>query len=377
LEEKIMCRRILLMFLLALALAPPRDAAAEIRIGFAYPLSGSLAASGERNRIAAAMAVRDLNREGGVLGEKLALIVADDACGIEQAVAAARKLIDAGVRLVVGHACSHSSLMAAGIYDAADVLMISPSSTHPRLTEEGRGNVFRLIGRDDEQGDLAGDLLADRFAEEKIAILHDGSVYGEGLAAQTRHRLRQRGVGEALYGAYQPGAMDYATLVARLRQAGVDVLYIGGYGPDAGRILRTARERGDDLQMIGGDGLGMDEFWMAAGAAGKGTIFSDLRDASALPDAAAVLARFEDWGLEPRTNGLGAYAAVQVWAQAVERAGSAEPAAVAAMLRRGRFESVLGKIAFDDKGDLEGAAWQWQVWRNGRSMPLDHLLARQ
>jgi branched-chain amino acid transport system substrate-binding protein len=372
-----MFRRILILFLLALALAPPHHAEAEIRIGFASHLSGPYAASGARNRIAAAMAVRDLNRKGGVLGEKLALIAADDACGIEQAVAAARKLVDAGVRLVVGHACSHSSLMAAGIYETADVLMISPSSTHPRLTEEGRGNVFRLVGRDDEQGDLAGDLLADRFAGQKIAILHDDSVYGEGLAARTRHRLRQHGVGEALYGAYESGAKDHSTLVARLQSAGIDVLYIGGSGPDAGLILRTARERGDDLQLIGGDGLGMDEFWMIAGSTGNGTIFSSRRDATALPEAAAILARFEERGLEPRTNGLGSYAAVQVWAQAVERAESLRPAAVAAMLRRGRFDSVLGPVAFDDKGDLEGAGWQWQVWRNQDSVPLDQLLAWQ
>jgi branched-chain amino acid transport system substrate-binding protein len=372
-----MFRRIPMLFLLALALAPPTHAEAEIRIGFASHLSGPYATSGARNRIAAAMAIRDLNRKGGVLGEKLALIVADDACGIEPAVTAARKLIDAGVRLVVGHACSHSSLMAAGIYETADILMISPSSTHPRLTEEGRGNVFRLTGRDDEQGDLAGNLLADRFAGQKIAILHDGTVYGEGLAFRTRRRLRQRGVGEALFGAYEPGAADYGALVTRLQRARVDVLYIGGSGPDAGQILRTARERGDDLRLIGGDGLGMDEFWTVAGAAGNGTIFTSRRDATALPAAAAILARFEERGLEPRTNGLSSYAAVQVWAQAAERAESLEPAAVAAMLRRGRFDSVLGPVAFNDKGDLEGAVWRWHVWRDRRSEPLDQLLAWQ
>lgn len=372
-----MCRRVLLLFLLALALAPPRQAGADITIGFAGPLSGSFAVSGLRNRVAAAMVVDALNLDGGVLGEKVALITADDACGIEDAVIAARRLIAARVQVVIGHFCSHSSLMAAGIYETADILMITPSSTHPRLTEEGRANVFRLNGRDDHQGRLAGDFLADHWADRRIAIMHDGTVYGEGLASETRHRLRQRGVQETVYGAYEPGSKDYATLIARLQSAGIDVLYVGGYGPDAGLILRTARERGDDLQMIGPDGLGMDEFWRAAGSAGNGTIFSRSRDGGGSLTAAAILAKFEELGLGPNVGGLGSYAAVQVWAQAAERAGSAEPAAVARMLRRGRFDSLLGKVSFDDKGDLEGAVWQWYVWRNGRTVPLDHLLASQ
>ena len=181
---------------------------------------------------------------------------------------------------------------------------------------------------------------------------------------------------EALYGAYTPGERDYSALVARLQRAGVEVLYIGGYGPDAGLILRTARERGADLQLIGGDGLAMDEFWAVAGSAGEGTIFSGRPDVRGLPEAAAVLARFRARGLGPRPFGLGAYAAVEVWAQAVERAGSLELAAVARVLRRGWFDTVLGPIAFDDQGDLEGAGWQWQVWANGDHRPLDRDAAR-
>ena len=133
----------------------------------------------------------------------------------------------------------HSSLLAAGVYEAADVLMITPSSTHPRLTEEGRQNVFRLIGRDDSQGKLAGDFLAERFARKRIAILHDGSTYGEGLAREARQQLRARGETEIIYGLLH-ARRDYADVLRRLRQARIDVLYVGGYGPDAGRIVRAA-----------------------------------------------------------------------------------------------------------------------------------------
>jgi branched-chain amino acid transport system substrate-binding protein len=358
----------------ALAAAAPGHAAfAEFQIGFANSLTGPFSESGERNRIAVEMAVEDLNARGGVLGEKVTVVTADDACGLQSAVDAARALVDAGVTVVLGHGCSHSSLLAAGIYETADVIMITPSSTHPRLTEEGRENVFRLIGRDDDQGKLAGDFLADRFANSRIAILHDGSTYGEGLAREARKQLRARGKTEVVYTLYRPHASDYTDLLARLRQARIDVLYVGGYGPDAGLILRIARELGDDLQLIGGDGIGMDGFWSIAGELGERTIFSDRPEVRDRPDAAAVIKRFQSRGLAPRMGGLESYATVQVWAQAVERAGTFEPAAVARMLRRGRFDTVLGRVNFDGKGDLEGAAWQWKIWTDGDYVPLNGL----
>jgi branched-chain amino acid transport system substrate-binding protein len=361
-------------FFCALALIAsvvPGPVAADIAIGFANPLSGPYATTGGRNRAAVEQAVEDLNERGGVLGQKVRLVVADDACGIDQAVAAAQRLVDAGVRFVVGHVCSHSSLMAAGYYEASDVLMISPDSTHPRLTEEGRRNVFRLVGRDDRQGALGGDFLAHHYAGRRIAIVHDGTVYGEGLAAETRKSLREEGVVETLYAAYTPGEPDYTALVARLRAAAIDVLYVGGYGPDAGLILRTAREQGDDLQLVGGDGLGMPEFWAVAGAAGEGTVFSARPAVSSRSDAAADRAASRVRGEGPGVGGIGAYAAVEVWAQAVERTGSDDLRAVAAELRRGRFHTVLGRVAFDAKGDLRGAGWQMQIWRDGDYARLD------
>ena len=369
-----MRRHLSLIFGLVLATAVPGPAAlSEVMVGFASPLSGPFSQFGERNRIAVEMAVEDLNAQGGVLGQEVTLVTVDDACGMQRSIEAARALIEAGVHVVVGHMCSHSSLLAAGIYETADVLMITPFSTHPRLTEEGRQNVFRLIGRDDDQGKLAGDFLADRFAGKRIAILHDGSTYGEGLAQPARKQLRARGEAEAMYGMYPPTAQVYSDLIARLRTALIDVLYIGGYGPDAGLILRTARERGNDLRLVGGDGLGMDEFWSIAGELGEQTIFSSRPDVRDRADAAALLERFRSRGLGTRMGGLGAYAAVQVWAQAVERAGKLELPAVARSLGRGRFDTVLGRVAFDRKGDLQGAAWQWKVWTDGDYVPLDRL----
>jgi len=313
------------MLAFATVLGAANAIAAEIRIGFASALSGPYAATGTRYRAAVEVAVEQLNRNGGVLGQSVRVIAADDACGVAQADAASHTLIDAGVGFVVGHLCSHSSLVAAAVYEVAGVPMLTTTSSHPRLTEEGRGNVFRLIGRDDRQGRIAGDLLAERWPRGKIAILDDGSTYGAGLADETRRRLRERGVRATLDARYAPGAQDYSAVVEQLQRAGIEVAYIGGYGPDAARIVRTARQRGDELQLVGGHGLGMPEFWSIAGQAGTGTIFTGRRDPG--PDAATAGAvdALRAHGVEPVPGSLAAYAAIEVWAQAVERAGSPAP----------------------------------------------------
>ena len=306
-----------------------------------------------------------------MLGQPVTLRVADDACGLQQAIEAAHRLVAAGVRAVIGHLCSHSSLLAAGIYETADVLMITPASTHPRLTEEGRQNVFRLKGRDDQQGKLAADLLAAHWPGRAIAILHDGSVYGEDLAIQARRQLRAKGVVEAIYDLYTPGQADYSALAARLQAAGIEVLYLGGYGPDAARILLALRARGDDLQLVGGDGLGMDEFWTIAGEAGAGTLFSTRPDSKGLPGGrrSARPAAGAGPGHAQRTASAGMPRS-RSGPQAVERAGTPEDLpAVVRMLHRGRFDTVLGRVAFDQKGDLEGATWQWQLWIEGSYAP--------
>jgi branched-chain amino acid transport system substrate-binding protein len=357
--------------LLAALLAAPALGAETVRIGVANPLSGPFAASGERTRAAVQLAVDRINGTGGVLGRRVELVAADDRCGTEEAVSAAQELVAAGVVFVVGHRCSHASLMAAPVYEAAGIPMMSPDSTHPLLTDEGRANVFRLIGRDDGQGRAAGDWLAARRPRVPVGIVHDDSTYGRGLAAYTRDRLRRSGVREALFAVYQPGAEDYGPLLEEVRRAGIGVLYVGGYGPDAGRIVKAARARGSDLQVVGGDGLEMDEFWTEAGEAGNGTIFTARPDPRREPGAEEVLRAFRASGLMPNPTGLGAYAAVQVWAQAAARAGTVASEPVMESLHRGRFDTVLGRVGFDAKGDLAGGgAWQWQIWRDGSFGPL-------
>ncbi|RWM76336.1 MAG: branched-chain amino acid ABC transporter substrate-binding protein [Mesorhizobium sp.] len=354
--------------LAALFICPAR---AEVLVGVSAAMTGRLAWIGEQGQRGAEMAVADFNAAGGVLGQQVELIAVDDFCDPEQAVVAARKLVADGVVLVIGHYCSGASIPASKVYEAAGVLQISPGSTNPQLTEQGRANVFRVIGRDDTQGIVAGNHLADRWGDKKVAILHDSTTYGKGLADETRKQLNKRGVTEAVYDAYTPGKDDYSAEVAALQAAGIAVLYVGGYHAEVALIVRAARDRGYAVQIISGDALATEEFALIAGPAAEGTLFTFSADPRRNREAAPVVERFRAENFEPAGYTLLSYAAVQVWAQAVEKAGSLELATVIATLRGQEFDTVLGSIDFDDKGDLSTQNWVWYVWRSGEYVPVE------
>jgi branched-chain amino acid transport system substrate-binding protein len=348
------------------------SAHAEVRIGAATPLTGNMAWFGEQHERGVAMAVAEINEAGGLLGEPIELIVADDYCEGEQAVAAARKLIAEGVVFVAGHLCSGATIPASALYQEAGIVMISPSSTNPKLTEQGFSNVFRVVKQDSEQARLAGDYLAERWADAKIAILHDGTVYGQGLAEATKGQLNQRGVKETQFDEIVPGQPEYTETVAALEAAGIKVLFYGGHPAEAALIARHLHQRGYDLQLVGSDNLNTEYFLRAAGPAVEGVRFVAVADARTYEAAASVVAKFRAEGYEPEGYTLYAYAVIQVWAQAVKIAGSFAADAVVDALRHNEFDTVLGRLGFDDKGDVTGVdSFIWYVWQDGGYAPVD------
>jgi branched-chain amino acid transport system substrate-binding protein len=359
----------------AVALGGP--ARAEILIGMAGPMTGKVAWIGAQLQRGAEVAVAEINASGGVLGQQVELITADDFCDPEQAVAAAKKLVSDGVIFVVGHYCSGASIPASEIYAAAGVLQISPSSSNPMLTELGRANVFRVQNRDDAVGVAAGNYLADHWPDKKIAILHDDTIFGKGIAEETRKQFNRRGLTEAVYQAYAPGASDYGAEISGLQAAEIAVAFIGGYHTEIALMARLAHARGYPLQLVAAVGLGTEEFGLIAGPGAEGTIFTDHADPRRRAEAASVVERFRASGFEPEGDTLYAYGAVQVWAQAAEQAGSLQLEPMIAALRQHQFDTVLGPIDFDEKGDLTKQNPVWYVWRDGTYVPLEQDTARQ
>jgi branched-chain amino acid transport system substrate-binding protein len=336
-------------------------------------MTGPIAWFGEQYQRAAGLAVADLNAQGGVLGESVWLIVGDDFCDPDQAVAFARKLVSDGVVFVAGHFCSHSSIAAAKIYEEAQILQIAPGSASAKLTEEGGPNVFRVCGRDDRQGAKVADYLADRWAGKKIAVLNDGTTWGAGVADGVRRRLRERSVPVAVDETFAPGEADYSALVSQLQAAGVDVFFPGGLHRETGLIFRQAHDQGYDLGLVSSSSSATGDFPMIAGPAVEGTVMAAAADMRGSPQAADVVARFRAQGYEPLGYTLYVYAAVQVWAQAAAAAGSLDLGAVVAAMHSRQFDTVLGPIGFDEKGDVTGfEPWQWYVWQaDGSFLPLE------
>jgi branched-chain amino acid transport system substrate-binding protein len=316
--------------------------------------------------------VEDLNGKGGVLGQRIEMIAADDFCASDQGLAAARKLIDAGVVAVFGLFCSEVAIPASRVYAEAGIPMISSGASNPKLTEQAFQTVFRLFGRDDVQGRMGGDLLAERFGARPIAILHDGRVFGQGLAEEAKRRLNQRGVAETMFEAIEFGQTDYSDVILKMRAMNIEVLYYGGRRHEAGLILRQAHDRGYNLQMVSGDGLGGADFALIAGPAADGTLMTHAPIPMAHPEAAGLAKRFAAEGFAGLPGPFRAYAAVQVWARAVERARTSAPGAVAETLRASQFDTVLGRIGFDQKGDVTGAnTFVWYIWKHGEISPLE------
>ena len=134
-----------------------------------------------------------------------------------------------GVVFMAGHFCSGSSIPASEVYAEEGILQISPVSTNPKLTERNLPNVFHVCGRDDQQGLVAGTFLQTNFGGKNIAVIHDKTAYGKGLADETRKTLYAKGKKEKLYEADTAGEKDYSALVLKLKQNAIDVLYVGGY----------------------------------------------------------------------------------------------------------------------------------------------------
>jgi branched-chain amino acid transport system substrate-binding protein len=346
------------------------SAKAEIRIAAAGPVTGPLASLGEQMLAGARQAVADLNETGGVLGQKLQLTLGDDQCDPKQAVSVANQLAAKDIALVVGHFCSGATLPAAEVYEQEGVIMISPAATTPELTERGSRLIFRTCGRDDLQGHVAGAFIARRFKGKRVAVLHDKSAYGKGLADATRDTLHRSGMTEALYDAYTAGEKDYTALVTKLKQAGIEAVFIGGYHTETGLILRQMRAQGLGAALIGGDSLVVREFWGVAGEAGENAYFTFVKDPRRNPLAADVLGRFSASGRVPEGYVLYTYAAVEVWAEAVKRAGTLDPEIVASVLHGQSFETVIGRLTFDAKGDVDLPSFEIYRWSKGDYAPL-------
>ena len=364
-------KRLLIAFFFAFSFLSAEAARADILLGLVGPLTGAQASEGDRMVKGAEAAVKAINETGGLLGQKIILKIEDDACDPKQAVAAANRLAGMGVAAVIGHFCSGASIPASAVYNEEGILQITSASTNPQLTEQGFTNVFRVCGRDDQQGQVVADYLAKHFGKARIAILHDKSAYGRGIADVTRAALARHGIKDILYDSVTIGDRDFSAIVTKLKQNNADILFYGGYPAEAGLIIRQMRDQGLKTILAGGDALNVNEFWTIAGPGASGTLMSFGPDLRVLPSAASAVKRFRAAGYEPEGYVLYTYAAVEVFAEAVKKAGGIKLPALENTLRSQKIPTVMGELSFDAKGDIKEPAFILYRWEKGTYTPAE------
>jgi len=359
---------------LGLGVAFASAANAQIKIGVAGPITGPNAAFGAQLKNGTEQAVEDINAAGGVMGQKLALSVGDDVSDPKQGVSVANKFAAEGIKWVVGHFNSGVSIPSSDVYKESGIIQTTPASTNPRFTDRpDMWNVFRTCGRDDQQGEVAGSYLAKSFKGKKVAVVHDKTPYGKGLADETQKTMNKQGLKEVMYEGVNTGEKDYSALVSKLKQASVDVVYFGGLHTEAGLIIRQMRDQGLNAPMMSGDGIVSSEFVSIAGPGAEGTLMTFSPDPRKNPNAKAVVEKFRKKNFEPEAYTLYSYAAVEVYKQAAEAVKSTDPKKMAEYMHSGKtFKTVIGDLSFDKKGDITRPDYVMYVWKKGADGKIDY-----
>ena len=347
---------------------------AQIKFGVAGPVTGPNAAFGAQLKNGTEQAVEDINAAGGILGQKITLSVGDDVSDPKQGVSVANKFVGDGVKWVVGHFNSGVTMPASEVYAENGILMISPSATNPKITERGLWNTFRTCGRDDQQGEVAAAYISKNFKDKKIAVIHDKTTYGQGLADETRKGLTKAGIKDVLYEGVNAGEKDFSALISKIKSVGADYIYWGGLHTEGGLIVRQMRDQGVKAVLISGDGITTDEFATIGGPGVEGTLMTFPPDPQKRPEAAAVIKKFEAKKFKPEAYTLYSYAAVQVMAEGAKRANSVDPKKVAAALAGGPpVKTVIGDLAFDKKGDITRPDYTMYTWKKGADGKITYI----
>jgi len=346
---------------------------AQIKMAVAGPITGPNATFGAQLKNGAEQAVEDINAAGGIMGQKIQIVVGDDVSDPKQGVSVANKFAAEGVKMVVGHFNSGVSIPSSEVYQEAGIIQITPASTNPRFTERNMWNTFRTCGRDDQQGSVAGTWLAFKFPGKKVAVVHDKTPYGKGLADETQKAMNAKGLKEVMYEGINTGEKDYSALVSKLKQAQVDVVYFGGLHTEAGLIIRQMRDQGLNAPLMSGDGIVSAEFVSIAGPGAEGTLMTFGPDARKNPNAQEAVKKFRAKGYEPEAYTLYSYAAVEILKQAAEEAKSTDTKKMSEVMKSGKvFKTVIGDISFDKKGDITRPDYVMYEWKKGQDGKIDY-----
>jgi branched-chain amino acid transport system substrate-binding protein len=356
---------------LLLILRAGAASADTIKFGVPVPLSGPYAAAGIDIVNGAKLSAAKINAAGGVLGRQIGIVPEDDGCDAQMGVQAAQKLVDGGVAVVTGSYCSGAALPELVALHRAGVPYVLDAATNPKLTSMGFNNVFRTIGRDDEQGPFAAAYIADYLHAKTAAVIDDNTTYSKGLADNTVAALKKDGVDVVYYDAITPGQMDYSAVLSHVASFNPDVIYYTGYFSEAGLIAKEAAALHLKPKMMGGDSTNDPTLIKTAGPGAEGWTATTAPLPQFLTGAKDFVTDFtKTYGTAPGPYSVYEYDAVSVAAKAIADAGSTDPAAIIAALHKIKnFPGLTGDITFNDMGDRATAVYITIIVKNGVFTP--------
>lgn len=370
--RKVLASIVALMLLLPFTALGAGAQGGPIKIGVPVPLSGGNAKMGDDIAKAATLAAEEVNAKGGVLGSKIEIVSFDDACDAQQSVTAAHKLLDAGVVAVAGGYCSSAAIPASAVYHDAGVAFVADASSNPKLTDQGFENVFRVIGRDDQQGPYAAGFMMKVLKAKRIAIIHDNTLYAKGLADATKAAIEGKpGVQLVFFDAVTPGEKDFSAVLTKVKSLSPDVTYYTGYYPEGGLVAKQFKDLGVSGKFMAGDANNDPTFISEAGNASEGVFVTSTPLPQDQNSAKAFIDRYKKrFNQDPGPYSALEYDAVNLVIDAMKRAKSADRAAIVKTIMATKgYRGATGSITFDKKGDRTSVLYITYIIRGGKFVP--------
>lgn len=342
------------------AVAAKTDAAVIVKVGHAAPLTGSQAHLGKDNENGVRLAIDELNARGFEIGGKkvqFELFSEDDQADPRIATTVAKKFVDDGVNVIIGHLNSGTTIPASRIYNEAGIVEVSPSATNPKYTQQGYANAFRVMANDVQQGSVLGEFAVKDMGAKNIAIIDDKTAYGSGLAAEFEKAVVASGGTVVMHEYTNDKASDFTAILTRIKGKKPDLLFYGGMDGQGAPMAKQMKTLGLTAKFLGGDGIHTAEFIKLAGAAADGVTASlPGVPLDAMPKGPDFKKRFEaKYGVIQLYSPY-CYDAMMVVAEAMQRAGSIESAKYLPEMAKTKHDGVTASIGFDAKGDLTGGA---------------------
>lgn len=360
----------LVLSTLLLSACPGGGSGDAIRIGVAGPMTGDQARNGEELWLGANLAAEEWNARGGLLGQQIELVRKDDQALETEAKKVANELIDAEVVAVIGHYNSGVTFPAMSEYAKRKIPMLTPAATNPVITDrafqDGYRTVFRVCGRDDVQGRTGAEFVANELKLTRVAVFHDKTIYGQGLAESFKAALEALGVTVTLFEGFDNKERNFRPFLPKLREGDPQLWYFGGIHNQGGPLARQAKESGIEIPFMSGDGVFHPEFLAKAGDKGEGAYFT-FPDTDSLPAAKEFIRRYEKrYEKEKGPYSVYSYVTANILFEAIEKAGTTDGVKVAEAIRGMEHDTVIGPISFDEKGDVTRSIYTTWIVRDGK-----------